>query len=377
MLSRLLATLLPLPLSLVLSAPLAGATPHNEHLEPHPHIVSKYRLIDIGETGVDSSKLSKLSIPLMQAPMLNNRTQGIANDVQGGFSFLPTGWKYIPKISGIVLQMHAINEKGDFLITLNRGNDSVEWMVWPHTDEGYSQMKKHLHTADPFKLDFFMTGFNTLGTAIGYRKLNGKNYPFSATAENGLQNIGQEQGVELYGIARAINDKGTIVGIAEELSDGYPFIWKDATGLEILKTYRNYLQPKGWVEFADMVVTSDDCVYGTFWIKYHTPNRKPLPGNPFYAYRWLPDTGKVESLDLQGMRIAAVNSSHTLVGSIDGKAAMREAGRKPVSLASLINPEELVHWELIEGTSINDKGEIVGYGTREGKMHLFVLEPLL
>lgn len=356
---------------------LGAATKHKELCNEYgSQIISRYSLIDIGETELDSSKLSNLSTKLTLAPLVNNSGQGIANKQNGGLVFLPTGWKYAPQINGISIHFHSINENGDLLITLTRGQDSVEWMVWPWKDGGYGSAKKHIHTVDPFKADFFFTGFNSAATTIGYKKDGDANIPTKWTLENGLKRLGEDQGIEIEGITKAINNSGAIVGVAEELTDKYPFFLSDS-GLEILKQYRNFFTPKGWVEFADMVVTNNDVIYGTFWLKERPESSiEEKNTNLFYAYTWNPKTAQVEMLNLQGMRIADVNGSSILVGSLNGEAAYREPDRKAAPLASLIDPDQLIGWELYEASSINNKGQIVGYGKYNGQMHIFFASPL-
>lgn len=369
-----------LPFALVLCgwiqlAWLSAEASHLEYQEYQPQIISHYRLIDVGETDVDPTLLSKLFGKLTFVSDLNDAGLGIANNNAGGFVFLPTGWKYAPQVIGMGINFHAINQKGDLLISLTRGKDSVEWMVWPWRDGGYGGGRKHIHTTDPFKSDFFLTGFNETASVVGFRKKENKNVPIIWSSEGGIQRVGERQGIELHGIAKAINDAGSVVGFADEIADRCPFFWKESIGVEILKNYRNLLNPKGWVEFADMVLTNDDTIYGTFWIRYLSENNRPERYNPYYAYMWTPKTGKVDMLDLQGMRIAAVNASHVLVGTLNGKAVVRELGKKPVELAALIEPQQQKEWELIEGSAINNKGQIVGYGTYRGKKHIFFADP--
>lgn len=358
-------------------ASLYSATKHTElRNEYGSQIVSRYSLMDVGETDLDESKLSNLSTKLGLAPLLNNSSQGIANKQSGGVLFLPTGWKYAPHINGIAIQFHAINENGDLLITLTRGQNSVEWMVWPWKDGGYGSAKKHIHTLDPFKADFFFTGFNNQAVAIGYKTDENKNIPTKWTAEAGLKRLGEEEGIEIEGITKAINSSGAVVGIAEELTDKYPFILLDSR-LEMLKQYRQLFTPKGWVEFADMVISDKNIIYGTFWLKEQKDGPKEeSKTNTYYAYAWDPENSSVEMLNLQGMRIADVNGSSILVGSLNGKAAYREPQRDPIALEALINPNDLIGWELFEASSINDKGQIVGYGKYQGNMHIFFASPL-
>jgi len=357
--------------------PINAATKHKELCNEYgSQIISRYTIKDICETELDSSKLTNLSTKLSFSPILNNNGQGIANKKDGGLVFLPTGWKYAPHINGISIHVHSINENGDLLITLARGHDSLEWMVWPWKEGGYGGAKKHILTVDPFKADYFFTGFNNEAIAIGYKKDGNTHIPIKWSQETGLKRLGEDVGIEIEGITKAISNSGAIAGVAEEQTDKYPFFLSDSE-LDVLKQYRSLFTPKGWVEFADMVITNNDIIYGTFWLKEHPESSSEEKAtNIFYAYSWNPKTANVEMLNLKGMRISDVNGSNILVGSLNGHAAYREPDKEAVELAALIDPNKLKGWELFEASSINDKGEIVGYGKYNDRMHIYFASPL-
>lgn len=354
---------------------LNGDSPHAPKKDYFPELVSRYRLIDVGESSFHSRQHSKMESPPLHLPMINNQGQGVANDKKGGFCFVANGWKYIPDIPGLKIKFHAINDQGDLLISLNRDHDSIEWMVWPHCKEGYGKERIHLYTTNSHCDDFLLTDFNACAVAIGYRKERGENFPIVWNKEQGFHKMGLQQGLELRGIPKRLNRQGSIVGIAQETTDSYPFFWKEALGFEAFKTYRNFLSPNGWTEFADLAITPDDTIYGTFWIKHSSNTAAAAPGNPYYAYVWKPTEAKANKLDLKGMRIADVNAEHTLVGSLNGSATVCYLNASPIELSLLIDPESLHKWKLTEATSINDKGEVVGSGTYDGTPHIFLAIP--
>ncbi len=342
-----------------------------EHL---PHIVSKYRLIEIADTQLDASMLTNLPSKLTHAPIINQQGQVIGNTLSGGFAVIPSKkWEYTPRINGIMIHVHGINAKGDLLVTLNRGNDSQEWMLWPLTQKGYGAVRNHIQTIDPFQPNVSFTGYNDNGIFIGYKKIDGRNRPYVWTMEKGFHLLGAEKGLQITGIAKEINQKGSIAGITDDATDKVPFLWHDQAGLETLRKYRNALVPKGWVEFSDIILTEDDTIYGTFWIRHQ--NDENEKGRQYYAFRWEPNHAKVQMVDLRGMRLAAANSRHLLVGSYEGKAMVREPDKLPIALSELIDPQTLEGWVLLEATSVNDQGQIVGYGMHNGKVHVFLADP--
>jgi hypothetical protein len=345
---------------------------HAEHL---PHLVTKYRLIDIIDTQLDASLMTNLPSKLTHAPIINQRGQVIGNTLEGGFVILPKKWEYRPQINNVMIHVYGIDTKGDLLLTLNRGSDSQEWMLWPLSQGGYGVVRNHIQTNDPFQPNVTFTGYNDNGTFIGYKKIEGRNRPYVWTQAKGFHALGVEKGLQLSGIAKDINQKGSIAGIAEDPTDKAPFLWHEQTGLETLRKYRDALVPKGWVEFSDIILTEDDTIYGTFWIRDHSTENEKSGDHQYYAYRWNPNNAKVQMVDLRGMRLAAVNSHHLLVGSLNGKAMVREPDKLPIALSELMDPQTLQGWELLEATSVNDQGQIVGYGKYNGKVHVFLAEP--
>jgi len=345
---------------------------YSEHL---PAIVTRYKLVEIADTQLDASRLTNLTAKLTHAPIINQQGLIIGNTLRGGFITLPAKWEYSPEINGVTVHLHGINSHGDLLVTLNRGQDSQEWMFWPLKNGGYGNFRNHIQTIDPFKPNVTLTGYNDSGTYIGYKKIEGRNRPYVWTLEKGFQPLGLEKGLQLTGIAKEINQKGSIAGITDDATDKAPFIWHDQTGLETFRKYREALVPKGWVEFADVVLTDDNTIYGTFWIRDQQDDNDKGINRQYYAFRWEPNNGTVKMIDLKGMRLTDVNSQHLLVGSYNGKAMVREPERPPIALSDLMDPRTLEGWELLEATSVNDHGQIVGYGLRNGKAHVFLAEP--
>jgi hypothetical protein len=95
----------------------------------------------------------------------------------------------------------------------------------------------------------------------------------------------------------------------------------------------------------------------------------------YRAFKWVPADETLTLLDLEKMRISAINNYDMIVGSHKGQASFREGDFKPVSIISTIEPKETKGWRLLEATDINDEGQIIGYGTKGGKLHIFLASP--
>jgi hypothetical protein len=133
----------------------------------------------------------------------------------------------------------------------------------------------------------------------------------------------------------------------------------------------------GWIELADMVLTQNDVIYGTFVVKYISKTKGNIEDlNQYFIYRWAPAQHDFAVLDVKGMRIAAANSANTLVGSYKDHAALFRQGASPILLSSLV-PDHEKEWDFLEATGINDRDQIVGYGLKKGQMHIFLIEPIL
>ncbi len=352
-------------------------TPHIEELQHVPSPIRKYRLIDLGETDVTVTKLTKLQQGLSYAPDINNRGQISWNTLEGGIvkSLKPSSDTFKPRYEGMRLYIMGINDNGDLLIAIERGFDSTEWMLWPYNGSDYGQ-RQHIHSFDPFASDIILTAFNRQEQVVGFKKEGGSFSPIIWNRFEGINSLEKVTGVMASGKARANNSKNTIAGLYEEMKVFSPFVWSPESGFEVMRNYRDKLFPVGWMEFSDILVSENDAVYGNYWLK-HGSHEESVKGSTYhYGFVWIPKESKIEQLDLEGMRLSNISENDTLVGSWQNRAAMCEKERRPVALESLMAFEELLNWELLEATGINATGYIVGYGTYKGKTHIFLAEPL-
>lgn len=363
----------------------------SEHLCPFeavPSPVASYAIVDLGETDLDALRLSAAARKLTLGPKINNDGAIIGNTSKGGFVKLPGCWEFAPQYDGMTVNFHGINSNGDLLVAIQRGHESVEWMRWPCKDGNYGTAREHINTIDPFKSKFYVTGFDDSSTVIAYGRSTDCSFrPLEWNPCRGLSRLGVRYDLDIKGTARWISKCGAVAGIFDSVSDQAPYIWTPQSGLLVANNYRQCLDPTGWVEFADLLVTDDATVYGTYWIKHladthvvrgHYYETRQSNGSyyQYNAYVWKPAAGQVEMMDLQGMRLTGVNKEHVLVGSLLDNAVLRRPGKLPVELASLMEPAEVKDWKLLEITDINDQGQVVGYGFYQDKMHLFLANPL-
>lgn len=363
----------------------------SDHLCPFdniPSLVATYELVDLGKTDLDPSRLSNTSKKSTLAPKINDNGIIIGNTSKGGFVTFPDRWMFAPEFNGMTINFHEINNRGDLLVAVERGQESIEWMRWPCIEGSYGTHREHINTIDPFTAKFHVSDFNDDSTVVAYGPDCGCSFrPLEWNPCNGLDRLGARENVEIKGTARRISNNGTVVGVFDKVTDQAPYVWNPWYGLLIANHYRQYLDPTGWVEFADLLVAENSTVYGTYRIKHladtyvvrgHFYETRQSNGSyyEYNAFTWTPATGQIEMIDLQGMRLSAVNSCQTVVGSLLGSAALCERGKAPVLLMSLIEPESVKGWNLLEVTDINDQNQMVGYGWYQDKIHLFLAKPL-
>lgn len=341
--------------------------------------VASYQLKDLGSTTLKQSQLTRLEPLYSLAPSINNRGQILFNNQEGAYLRDPNVGEYALSPSAPLVYGHAINDKGNALVSLVRKGSPTEWMLWSLQSTpkcGRPQAAK-IHIAQLDKdTPLFLGAMNDDDHVIGYKEVNDKLHPLIWTPCTSLQPLGQAGSYDIEGFPRSINNQGTVVGFFEDRTDSPPFMWSCHDQLQVLYDYRNLIMNLGWVELTDMVVNNKNVVYGTFLLKYVAQNGNQDNINNYFTYRWSPADDTFSFMGLKDMRIAAINNNNSIVGSLKGHAIVRHEGQDPVDLNTLIDNQN-GDWELLEATSINDSKIIVGYGTFKGTMHLFLLEPLL
>lgn len=339
-----------------------------------PFVDVRYRLIDLGEADIPPDRLTRKSAEPSLAPVINNAGQIIGNRKEGGFLRDPVLGEWVPYVHDVTINFHALSNKGDVLVTLNRKSNNPEWMVWPSSG-GKNGLRQRINVdAFPNSKPIF-TGLTNNRKAVGNLYTDGNSQPVLWKPDEDLHFLVDDAGKVVSGEAKWINNKGQLVGYFNKQKDTPPAVWSKENGLEFIRNYRSKPVPDGEADLADILIAEDGTVYGTYRIKY--PQGTKDKDTEFYSYAWLPyEGGGFKVLDLEGMRLTGLNEWHALVGTLDGKAAVVEPGQKPVQLSKLIKRSDQKNWELLEATSINNWGDIVGYGKFNGNMHLFLAEKI-
>jgi len=353
---------------------ISADTPHKVSDEQSKGLVLHYTLKDLGETDLKPDNLTRQQEGLSQGPAINDYGDVIGNRSSGGFCILQNGCEYAPRLQGARFNFYSINNRKDVLFSISRGA-SVDWFIWA-ASKGWQGRRISI---DPVELEgniIFLAKINDLQKVIGAAKPDNRSMPLEWDPQRGLRRVGFEQRENLHGTVNDINSRDTIAGKLHRHQEDFPYAMLDGRQLNLFKLRRQFQAPSdGKIVFEDLVLNDGDHIYGTYWIDRHFDDPKADKVKDFRAFKWVPAEGALTLLDIDGMRISAINNRNILVGSHKGQASFREGSFKPISIISAIDVEETKGWHLLEATDINDEGQIVGYGIKDGAMHLFLAEP--
>lgn len=351
-------------------------TMHKLLPKQHPSIVKHYTLIDLGEVDLEPSKLTKNKDGSSLGPSINNNGKIICNSSNGCFIFRKTMEKYTPAFSKARLYVHAINNKDDIVASFHTDEKSVYWQIWP-TALGWNGGRQGIDTFEEEGSKVDLYAISDLGTIAGQARPYNQTMPIVWNQDQGLYRVGHDQYINLHGVLKGINNNNALTGKSEGHHENFPFLWDGSSVTNLFEFRKQFRCPTdGKLHFEDVVIDKDNTLYGTYWINKDFFDEKEPEKKEYLAFSWSPQERKVKLSDLDGMRFSAINADLRIVGSANGKAAILDPEEKPIELIYTVPVEEIGDWELFEATDINDVKQIVGYGTRSGKLHLFLANPL-
>lgn len=370
-------------LACLLLFPLYGAAFNIEPLKKIPPSNSNlYKLIDLGATDIPLEQLAKQAQPLTMAPRINDQRQVIFNQANQGYIKDLLGPEAAPQLTRMPAICHAINNNGNVLLAVQRTPSDILWKIW--LQEKLRPKGHHsIDLGDLLGRNVYLRALNDKDMAIGAFKPAGVLRPILYTPEKGLHHLGYYLGWDISGIALDINNEGTLVGFCDNDGERQPFAWNNRWGLEKLRSFpyrwgvAHARDIKGTIHFDDLLVGSNDLLYGTF----HTDSNELSPAGEkgptieYHAYWWDPRSDELRPLALGGMRISAMTpDTQTFVGTWQGQAALCDIGHPPCLLSNLV-AENVINdgWTLLEATDTNRYGDIVGYGKNKNENHYFVL----
>lgn len=361
-------------------ATLTAETPwlHRSLKKQTPSIVAEYTLVDLGEIDLNQGALTRQKRGASLGPSINNRGEIVINGSLGGSIYRSLDHKYSPKMNGGRFHFHDINNASEILVSTHRSPIHIAWSIWP-VAEGWNEAPISINTRDQegYKID--LIALSDTGIVAGEAHPNEKSMPIIGNQDGVLSRIAKDLYINLEGTTKALNSQGAVVGKSNASQENFPFLWSRNTLYDLFPLRKQFHCPSdSKLEFVDLLVADDDTVYGSYYLDTHffeNPAKETFI--PYLlAFKWIPVAQNVELLDLDGMRFSAINKNHVLVGSLSQEAAYLKPGEQPLELALALPIEERQEWQLIEATSINDKGQIVGFGKKNNQMHLFLANPL-
>jgi probable HAF family extracellular repeat protein len=242
-------------------------------------------------------------------------------------------------------------------------------------------------------------GINKSGQIAGYSTNAAGVYRAFVTVDRKLVDIGDLGGGS--SAAAALNDSGEVVG-SSYLADGggvVPFLyrngkmislgtlgghgWSSANGINNAGVIAGTAwAPNGFFGFVwkNGKMKSLGTLGGQYSEAYAISNKDQITGGAattsgaWHAY--IITGGKMKDLDGHAKSVSTgfgINDSGIVVGETNDHAFVYD-GKKMKDLNNLI-PQNL-GWNLYVANGINDAGQIVGYGTRNGTtLHAFLLTP--
>lgn len=328
--------------------------------ECHYPFPLRYKIYDLGETDLPSEYLARHAWPISLGPRINNQGHIIWNTSNGGVFWDRCNRRRFFYYKKYPAFFHAINDKGLTLTSVN-SETGKNWFLWPSSIWRSQESLLEL----PFRNQGFATQYhffaiNNNSTIVGTKIENNIPKFLFWTPER------QERYLD-FGPVFDVNNSDRILGLEICDPEKKPFIWQVKSGLIAFSDDMKLNRPSENVLFRESAIASDNTVFGSYIgtkdnFMYH------------WSYSWNPCDDLFIKMDLDQMKISAVNSIHTLVGSVNGHAAISYKGSAPAKLSELANYHDgSLH--LLEATDINDLGEIVGYGLWEDEMRIFLLIP--
>ncbi len=185
-------------------------------------------------------------------------------------------------------------------------------------------------------------------------------YQYIWDSTNGDRRMGN---IEPYGS----NDANVVVGYGRYIDDDRAVIWSESTGVVFIEDLTDMVK--------DFSYANDINNHGRVVGECTNADRYSV------AYYWDSDTDTHIRTMFAGnvfSRAYCVNDAGTVCGEFDRSgsygAFVWNESEGPLDLNNLIDPAS--GWELSQAFSINDAGQIVGYGYLDGQQRGFLLTPV-
>ena len=268
-----------------------------------------------------------------------------------------TGFTDLTPLAGFPLSFtRGINNRGDVVgYSEDEETFSFHATLWPHSGGTAIDLGPSVIS-------------NTSANAINDRRRATGNLgcckSFVWTAKNGMVDIGPPPAGFTFYEANAISEEGTVVGTMGDDTSGTSFFWTKATGIKEIPIPSSFATgiSRGFVIGASSCLTPSLC-----------------DTNNLRGFIWHRHLGAIDLGTLPGDNTifpSSINSSLQIVGSSQNNATGDSTAFLWTPRHKMIDLNDLIQapgWVLNFATGINDRAEIVGYGTLNGELHGFLL----
>ena len=221
---------------------------------------------------------------------------------------------------------------------------------------------------------------NDRGQAVGYSYLDNLNRHAFLSSDGGMTDLGSFGG---YSVATAINVSGEIAGFSSNTVNGFAhaFVFREGKMTEINpfggpnnESYARGINDRGSI-VGEGLIASGDAFNGFIYFDDTITNIGTLEGGRNSYPLAINDHGQVVGLADQPYETLCFDPTtrtyvpclqYALTAFLYEKAVMTD-------LNSLIAPD--AGWQLSWAFDINDRGQIAGYGLRDGKFRAFLMTP--
>ena len=250
----------------------------------------------------------------------------------------------------------GINNRGDVVgYSEEEESSSFHATLWPHSDGTAIDLGPSVISN---------TSANAINDARHATGDLGCCQSFVWTRRAGMVDIGPPPAGILFYEASAISEDGTVVGSMGDDTSGTSFFWTRATGIRQIPIPSSFATGIN----RGFVIGSSSCL---------KPSQCDM--NNLHAFIWHRRLGAFDLGTLPGDNSSvpsSINSRLQVVGASQNNATGTSTaffwrpGHKMIDLNNLVHAPG---WVLNFATSINDRAQIVGYGTLNGDLHGFLL----
>jgi probable HAF family extracellular repeat protein len=332
-----------------------------------------YTVIDIGVLDSSSATVSSY------ANDVNNQGQvvGYSSTANGNRAFLWDSTKGLQDLG--VLGSTSSGTSASYANGINDEGEVVGYSSTANGDRAFLwDSTKGLQDLGVLGSTSFGTSFSRANAinkehqVVGYSSTANGDRAFLWDSTKGLQDLGVlgSNGSLTNSRANDINNIGQVVGFSTQSISGQgAFLWDSANGLKDLGALSN---PSPGGRSANGINDNSQVVGGA---------NAPSVNRNDPAFIW-DSTNGMQALEFSPayFNIANdINNSGQIVGYVNLRyrpsfaALWDSTTRKITNLNTLIEPNS--GWSLVEARGINDRGEIVGYGTYNNQTRAFLLQP--